>query len=131
MRIKYSRDSLKFLAKLDAKSVNRIRDAIHGLTLDPPVGDIKVMQGYTDNRRRLRVGGWRVIYKYDNEGKILILFVIDIGNRGDIYTNLNLNICQIASGFFVMARRRFAGLLAASQGPTKSWRKRHRKMVKV
>ena len=48
------------------------------------------------------------------------------------YTNLNLNICQIASGFFVMARRRFAGLLAASQGPTtKSWRKRHRKMVKV
>ena len=43
------------------------------------------------------------------------------------HTNLNLNICQIASGFFVMARRRFAGLLAASQGPTtKSWRKRLR-----
>ena len=28
MKIKYSRDALKFLAKLDAQSVNRIRNAI-------------------------------------------------------------------------------------------------------
>ena len=30
--IKYSKDSLKFLAKLDRKSVDRIRSAIAGLT---------------------------------------------------------------------------------------------------
>ena len=47
MIIKYSKDALKFLSKLDAKSVNRIRSVIQELTLDPPVGDIKVMQGYT------------------------------------------------------------------------------------
>lgn len=76
---------MKFLSKLDAKSVNRIRTAIQGLTLTPPVGDIKVMQGYTDSRKWLRVGSWRIIYKYGAENEVEILFVIDIGNRGDIY----------------------------------------------
>ena len=85
MIIKYSKDSLKFLSKLDKKSVIRIREAISGLTLDPPKGDIKLMQGYTDNRKRLRVGSWRIIYKYDSENSVEILFIIDIGNRGDIY----------------------------------------------
>ena len=85
MVINYSRDSLKFLAKLDQKSVARIRAAIQGLTLKPPKGDIKPMQGYSDNRKRLRVGSWRVIYKYGTENEIEILFIIDIGNRGDIY----------------------------------------------
>lgn len=85
MTIRYSKDALKFLSRLDAKSVNRIRTAIQGLTLTPPVGDIKVMQGYTDGRKRLRVGSWRIIYKYGAENEVEILFVIDIGNRGDIY----------------------------------------------
>lgn len=85
MVIRYSKDALKFLAKLDKKSVTRIREAINGLTLQPPVGDIKLMQGYTDNRKRLRVGSWRVIYKYGAEQQVEILFIIDIGNRGDIY----------------------------------------------
>ena len=85
MKIKYSRDALKFLAKLDAKSVNRIRNAIQGLTMTPPLGDIKPMQGYNDGRKRLRVGSWRIIFKYGEESEIEILFVIEIGNRGDIY----------------------------------------------
>ena len=85
MVIKYSRDSLKFLSKLDKKFVTRIRDAIQGLTLTPPKGDIKVMQGYSDDRKRLRVGSWRIIYKYGVDNEIDILFIIDIGDRGDIY----------------------------------------------
>jgi len=85
MIIKYSKDSLKFLSKLDKKSVTRIREAIAKLTLDPPEGDIKLLQGYSDNRKRLRVGSWRVIYKYGSENSVEILFIIDIGNRGDIY----------------------------------------------
>ncbi len=85
MVIKYSREALKFLNKLDAKSVDRIRKAIQGLTLTPPVGDIKVMQGYTDSRKRLRVGSWRIIYKYGTDNQVEVLLIIDIGNRGDIY----------------------------------------------
>lgn len=83
--IKYSKDALKFLARLDKKSVQRIREAINGLTQTPPVGDIKTMQGYTDGRKRLRLGSWRIIYKYTAENEVEILLVIDIGNRGDIY----------------------------------------------
>lgn len=85
MEVRYSRDALKFLARLDKKSVTRIRLAIQGLTQIPPEGDIKPMQGYTDDRKRLRVGSWRIIFKYGIDGKIEVLFIIDIGNRGDIY----------------------------------------------
>lgn len=85
MQIRYSKDAIKFLEKLDKKSVERIRTAINGLTHTPPVGDIKTMQGSKDNRLRLRVGGWRIIFKYGSEGEIEILFVLEIGNRGDIY----------------------------------------------
>ncbi len=84
-QIKYSKDALKFLAKLDKKSVTRIREAISGLTVTPPVGDIKAMQGYSDGRKRLRVGSWRIIYKQVSEDSVEIIYVIDIGNRGDIY----------------------------------------------
>lgn len=83
--IKYSKDALKFLSKLDKKSITRIREAIDGLKLQPPVGDIKPMQGYNDGRKRLRVGSWRIIYRHDKDGIVEIIFVIDIGNRGDIY----------------------------------------------
>ena len=83
--IRYSKDALKFLSKLDKKSVMRIRDAIAGLTHEPPIGDIKTMQGYSDGRKRLRVGSWRIIYRHEDEETIEIIFVIDIGNRGDIY----------------------------------------------
>ena len=85
MVIRYSKDALKFLNKLDRKSVMRIRAAIQDLTLTPPKGDIKVMQGYSDDRKRLRVGSWRIIYRVGVENEIDILFIIDIGNRGDIY----------------------------------------------
>lgn len=85
MQIRYSKDAIKFLEKLDKKSVERIRTAINGLTHTPPAGDIKTMQGSRDNRLRLRVGGWRIIFKYGAEGEIEILFVLEIGNRGDIY----------------------------------------------
>lgn len=85
MKILYSRDALKFLAKLDTKSVNRIRSAIRGLTCSPPVGDIRPLQGFSDGRKRLRTGGWRVIFRYDGDGELEVLLILDIGNRGDIY----------------------------------------------
>ena len=40
------------------------------------------MQGYS-GYFRLRVGSYRVIYSVDNE--VLIICVVNIGNRGDIY----------------------------------------------
>ncbi len=85
MIVRYTKDALKFLKKLDKKSADRIIEGINGLLQTPPKGDIKQMKGFTDMRMRLRIGGWRVIYRYDAEGVAEILIVLDIGNRGDIY----------------------------------------------
>jgi len=85
MTIRYSKPALKFLNKQDKVSVARIKAAIQGLTLDVPTGNIKVLQGCDDGRKRLRVNGWRIIYKYGVEKKTEILYITDIGNRGDIY----------------------------------------------
>lgn len=85
MKIRYSKSALKFLNKLDKKSVARIVAGVEGLTQTPPIGDIKVMQGRTDGSMRLRIGMWRVIYRYGEENQLTILLVMDIGNRGDIY----------------------------------------------
>ena len=85
MIIRYSKDSLKFLAKVEKPLANKIREAINGLTLKPAIGDIKPMQGYNDGRMRLRVGKYRIIYKYGIDGDLEVLFILDIGARGDIY----------------------------------------------
>lgn len=42
MKIRYSKNVMKFLNKLDKRSVLRIVAGIEGLTLKPPAGDIKV-----------------------------------------------------------------------------------------
>lgn len=52
MNIKYSKDALKFLAKVQKPIANNIREAIKGLTVTPPEGDIKVLQGYDDGIMR-------------------------------------------------------------------------------
>ena len=85
MEIKYSKDALKFLSKTPKSYVKNIRSAIQGLTQIPPKGDIKPLQGYDDVRYRLRYGKYRIIYRYDVDGSIKIVYIIDIGSRGDIY----------------------------------------------
>jgi mRNA interferase RelE/StbE len=85
LQIKYSRDALKFLSRQSKKTVERIREAIIKLTFNPPEGDISILHGYSDNRMRLRIGSWRVIFAYTSDNQIEILLIIDIGNRGDIY----------------------------------------------
>ena len=83
--IKYSRDALKFLEKQPRKDAERIRDAIGKLKKTPPEGDIKPLHGYSDGRKRLRLSSWRVIFRNTIDGKIEVILIIDIGNRGDIY----------------------------------------------
>ncbi len=85
MKIVYAKDALKFLAKMEKKTVMQIRSAISGLTSVPPTGDIRMMQGYSDRRMRLRVGKYRVIFRYDKDSGTTYVYVIDIDSRGGIY----------------------------------------------
>lgn len=81
MRIEYTTKAIKKLKKLDSKVKKQIITAINNL----PAGDIKLLQGYSDGRKRLRVGNYRIIYKKDVNNNVQILLVLDIGVRGDIY----------------------------------------------
>jgi len=83
--IKYAHTAKKAIEMLDSQIKSRIKTAILGLTEKPPKGDIKPMQGCKDGRLRLRVGGYRVIYKYLLDGTLEILYIMNVGARGDIY----------------------------------------------
>ncbi|MFY9440510.1 MAG: type II toxin-antitoxin system RelE/ParE family toxin [Tepidanaerobacteraceae bacterium] len=50
-----------------------------------PDGDVKKIKGYKD-LFRLRVGDYRVIFTIND--KDLIIIVLTIGNRGEIYKKL-------------------------------------------
>ena len=79
--IQIDRKALKFINKQPQDQKRRILSAIWKL---PYVGDIKPLQG-KDNEGllRLRVGDYRVIYSVDN-GRLTV-YVVDAGNRGQIY----------------------------------------------
>lgn len=85
MQIDYSKSAIKAINAMDKPTKQRIKQGIEGLTIKPPQGDIKTMQGFTDGRQRLRVGKYRIVYKYALDTSIEILYIIDIGSRGDIY----------------------------------------------
>ena len=69
----------KFIDKLP---INERRRIVTAIELLPNGEDIKKVKGHND-LLRLRVGSYRIIYSVDN-GKCII-YVIDAGNRGEIY----------------------------------------------
>lgn len=85
MRIEYSKKAAKYINTLDKPTKQRIKAAIEGLIEIPPRGDIKTLQGYSDGRKRLRIGKYRIIYNYLPNGEIEILYIINVDSRGDIY----------------------------------------------
>ena len=81
MQIILSHNAEKALRKLDKKRRDNIVEAIQAI----PKGDIKPMEGKPEGRYRLRVGGYRVIFRYDKNGNLVIVVVLEISPRGDAY----------------------------------------------
>lgn len=75
LKIKYSKQALKFLKKQDSITQKHIINAISKI----PQEDIKTLQGASGYR--LRIGDYRVIFDYIDS----IIFIKAIGNRGQIY----------------------------------------------
>ena len=76
MTIKLHKDAEKYLAYLSEKQRTRILKAINKL----PNGDIVPLKG-RQPEMRLRVGDYRIIFEYMND----TAYILEIGNRGDIY----------------------------------------------
>ena len=85
LEIQYEKSAVKYLKALQKPQRNLILNAIEKLTHKPAEGDIKKMSGYKDGRYRLRVGKYRIIYKYLSDNELEILYIMDLGSRGDIY----------------------------------------------
>lgn len=85
MQIEYSKKAAKYISGLDRSAKQRIKTAIEGLTENPPRGDIKLMQGFSDGRKRLRVGKYRIVYNHFQDEYIAILHIINVDSRGGIY----------------------------------------------
>ena len=85
MKIVYSKTAANVISNLDKTIKQRVKKGIEGLVEDPPIGDIKKMQGVNPPMFRLRIGKYRIIYQYINSESEQVLFIRDIGARGDIY----------------------------------------------
>ena len=82
--IEIDKIALKYLQKLDKPTRVRITRSLQILSENPfhPELDIVKMKGF-ENDYRLRIGPYRVVYSLEN--KKLMIYVIKIGPRGDIY----------------------------------------------
>ncbi len=96
MEVVLSKDAVKFLEKLSAKEVEKIREKLAALLqLIETEGvipfnelDIKSLKGDWKGFLRMRVGKTRIIFKIDSELDELQVYNIDF--RGNIYKSLNL-----------------------------------------
>ena len=81
VNITLSKKAAKALEALDKTTRARVVAGIHGI----PDGDIKPLQGYSDGRKRLRIGKYRVVFRIMEEANESVLYIMDVGSRGDIY----------------------------------------------
>ena len=80
--ISYKPSAAKALRKVHPTEQKRIVRAIEALAQTPrPPGAIQLTGG--DGELRIRVGDYRIIY--DIEDNVLVVLVLRIGHRGDVY----------------------------------------------
>lgn len=85
MVIEYTKKAVKYIESLDKQTKHRIKSGIEGLTENPPKGDIRMMQGYSDGRRRLRIGKYRILYNYGQNGEIKVLYIMNIDTSVNLH----------------------------------------------
>lgn len=78
-KVVYSKESQKFLKKLDKKTKERLENAIVDYITEG-IGDVKKLQG-RKSEYRLRVGKYRIIFEIEGNK----MTVTKIKSRGDIY----------------------------------------------
>ena len=86
VQLQYTKTSLKDLKKLEKKTSLRILKKINENShMKNPLEQAKILIGLFENMYRYRVGDYRVIFKYDEAGKIIILTVLTVKHRKEVY----------------------------------------------
>ena len=81
-RIELKPSAAKALARLPVERQKRIVRAVETLAGDPRPHGVVKMAG-DDNLWRVRVGDFRIVYEIHDE--VLLVLVLRIGHRGDVY----------------------------------------------
>ena len=81
-KVEISRTAEKQLRKLAVQDRRKVVQALVGLGEDPYPQGSRKLSGYTDVFR-IRVGVYRVLYSV--EGRRLIVIILKIGHRRDVY----------------------------------------------
>jgi mRNA interferase RelE/StbE len=82
-RLVFTKKAEKFLRRLPRNEAKRIREKLVLLAENPYAANNNVTAMQNRPGYRLRIGDWRVIYIIQDEE--LIILVLKIGSRGDIY----------------------------------------------
>ena len=82
-RLIYANPAKKILEALPVEIAQRIYVKLGELVAGQSSLDIKKLSGYQDQRYRLRVGDYRIVYVVWKQQ--VIVYVIDIGHRKEIY----------------------------------------------
>lgn len=80
-QVELSKDTVKFLKKLDKKTLYRMQGVIELLSQNPRPPKSKKL--INKNYWRVRVGDYRILYEIRD--KNLIIIVIKIASRSDVY----------------------------------------------
>ena len=80
----HARKAYEKLAHADRRLFRRIDRALDRLTEDPQAG--KPLHGPLHRHRSLRVGSLRILYRF--EADLLLVLVLSIGERGQVYREL-------------------------------------------
>jgi len=84
-RIEIKKSAAKKLKKIPRPDQKRISIAIDNLAENLPNPDTTKMKG-NNPFHKIRVGDYRIIYEIQNN--VLLILIIKIGHRKDIYRNL-------------------------------------------
>ena len=84
-RIEVKRSAAKALKKIPKADRKRIADKIDSLAESLPMPETTKMKG-NNPFHKIRVGDYRIVYEIQEE--ILVILVVKIGHRKDIYRNL-------------------------------------------
>ena len=82
--IEYKKTAKNFLNSLSGKILKSVTNAVNELADNPRPQGAELVKPYS-NIYRIRQGSIRIIYEVQDDE--LIIIVIDIGNRGQIYNN--------------------------------------------
>jgi mRNA interferase RelE/StbE len=84
-RIQFKKSAAKSLKKLPKADKKRIAGAIDRLSESLPNPDTTKLKG-NNPFHKVRVGDYRIIYEIQEE--ILVILVVKIGHRKDVYQNI-------------------------------------------